>query len=73
MGKSFKKNPVKKIHGRSKEDYWSKVRSRTKTILNSTPVEELDEKIPDPKELINDYSYIDWVGRDETDDKYYRK
>lgn len=73
MGKSFKKNPVKKIHGRSKDDYWSKVRSRTKTILNSTPLEELDEKIPDPKELINDYNYIDWIGRNETDDKYYKK
>lgn len=73
MGKSFKKNPVKKIHGRSKEDYWSKVRSRTKTILNSTPIEELDEKIPDAKELINDYNYVDLAIRNEEDDKFYRK
>lgn len=73
MGKSFKKEPVVKIHGRSKEDYWSKVRSRTKTILNSTPIEELDDKIPHAKELINDYNYVDVIIRDEDNDKMYRK
>lgn len=73
MSKSYKKNPVTKVNGGLKKDYWSKVRSRTKTILNSTPVEEIDEILPDPKTLINDYDYVDKVIRKEEDEKYYRK
>lgn len=73
MGKSFKKNPVKKVNGPLRKDYWSKVRSRTKTILNSLPLDEIDEKLPDAKTMVNDHDYIDYVGRDEDDETYYRK
>jgi hypothetical protein len=73
MGKSFKKNPVSKIKGPMKDTYWKSIRRSTKTVMSSVDLEELEEKLPDPKTLINDYDYIDGIWRNENDDKYYRK
>jgi hypothetical protein len=73
MGKSFKKNPVSKIKGPMKDTYWKTVRRTTKTVMSSVELEELEEKLPAPQTIINDYDYIDMIGRDETDKKYYRK
>lgn len=74
MSKSFKKNPVQKIRGRQKEDYWSKVRSKTKTVLRSKHYTEIDEELlPHEKEIVNDYDYIEQIGRNEDDPKYKRK
>jgi len=54
MGKSFKKN-IEKIKGPEKENYHKKVRRITKKFL-------LKEYIPDSKELVNDYDYIDYIS-----------
>lgn len=73
MGKSFKKNPVKKINGGLKEIYNKQVRSRTKNIIRSLGVEEIDDNIPNPKTLINDYNYHETIIRDEENVKLKRK
>lgn len=56
-----------------KDTYWKSIRRSTKTVMSSVDLEELEEKLPDPKTLINDYDYIDGIWRNENDDKYYRK
>lgn len=61
MGKSFKKEPVKKINGSAKKEYWSRIRSATKNVIRSKDIEDLDEVIPDPKTIINDYDYVDSI------------
>lgn len=73
MGKSYKKELVKKINGSVKKDYWSRVRSVTKNVIRSKDIEDLDDSIPDPKSIINDYNYIDGTWRDEDNNKMYRK
>lgn len=74
MSRSYKKNPVQKIRGRSKEDYWSTIRSRTKTVLRSKDPSEIDDEILlDPKEIINDYNYTETIIIDEDNSKLKRK
>ena len=73
MGKSFKKNPVKKIHGSQKETYHKSIRNRTKTIMRSLPIEEIDENLPDARVILNDYAYKEFSARDEEDEKFKSK
>jgi hypothetical protein len=73
MGKSFKKNPVSRVKGPLKDTYWKSIRRSIKNVMSSVGLEELEEKLPDPKTIVNDYDYIDYAGRDETNKKMYRK
>ena len=75
MGKSFKKHPVNKIKGRDKENYWRRVRGTTKNILRSKDINELEEvPLPDPKEIVNDYEYVDYISNCiDTDNCYCMK
>jgi len=74
MSRSYKKTPVTKRDGVMKDTYWRTVRSRTKNILRSKDIEELDEDgLPDPKTIINDYNYIDSINYDEDNLKNKRK
>ena len=68
MSKSFKKNPVGKVKGFQKDDYWSKVRATTKNILRSKDVSELEEvALPSPKSIVNDYDVVDQIYRCDSD------
>jgi len=63
MGKSFKKNPVGKIKGWDKDNYWRRVRGATKNILRSKDIQELEEvPLPNPQEIVNDYEYTDYIS-----------
>ena len=74
MSRSYKKNPVRKIRGKSKEEYWSTVRSRTKTVLRSKDPSDIDDELLiDPKDIINDYNYTDTIIIDEDNPKFKRK
>tara|TARA_R110000822_G_scaffold73916_2_gene177811 strand:- start:722 stop:949 length:228 start_codon:yes stop_codon:yes gene_type:complete len=74
MGKSFKKNPIEKVNGHQKDSYWGTVRSRVKTALRSKHYSEIDEGcLPDPKEIVNDYNYIDQIAIFDKDDKKARR
>ena len=61
MGKSRKKAIVKDV-GHRKNDYWQVHRRTNKQILKNA-VENGEEEIPfkQPKELINDYDYVDII------------
>ena len=60
MGKSKKKAIVKDV-GHMKDIYWQVHRRTNKQILKNA-VEIGSDEIPfkQPKELINDYDYMDW-------------
>ncbi len=63
MGKSYKKNPVVKDKGFDKDNYWRRVRGTTKNILRSKDISELEEvPLPNPKTIVNDYDYRDWIN-----------
>ena len=57
MSRSYKKNPIYKDSSWLKKKYWSIVRSRHKTELNSGVH---PEDLTNPKEIVNDYDYSDW-------------
>ena len=61
MGKSRKKAIVKDV-GHMKDSYWQIHRRTNKQILKNA-VENGEEEIDflHPKELVNDYDYIDWL------------
>ena len=50
-----KKKPIYKDKG-NKKDYWKTVRRVTKHALRNG-----DENLPDPKEIVNDYEYCDFI------------
>jgi len=63
MSKSYKKSPVNKIKGLNKDNYWRRVRGTTKNILRNRGVSELEEvSLPNPKEIVNDYDYNDYIS-----------
>ena len=61
MGKSKKKAIVKDV-GHRKGDYWQVHRRTNKQILKNA-VDNGNEEVEflQPKELINDYDYSDWL------------
>jgi hypothetical protein len=72
MSKSFKKNPVVKNKGWDKDNYWRRVRGATKNILRSKDISELEEvPLPNPKEIVNDYEYNDWISKCMDDSECY--
>ena len=60
MSRSYKKTPIVKIQGILKNTYWKSIRRSTKNVMKSVDLEQLEEKLPDPKNIINDYDYIDY-------------
>ena len=65
---------IDKIKGKNNDQYWSKIRSRTKNILRSKDISEIDEDLlPDPKELINNYTYHERIEILEDTPKNKRK
>lgn len=65
MSKSYKK-AISKISGPLRADYWKIVRRRIKMAVKSEK-----EVIPNPKEVVNDYDYVDWVSNCENTDNCY--
>ena len=61
MGKSKKKAIVKDV-GHMKDIYWQIHRRTNKQILkNAVDSGEEEVEFIQPKELINDYDYSDWI------------
>lgn len=57
MSNSYKKNPIYKGGQWLKDKYWSIIRSRWKTEINSGVH---PEDVSHPKTIINDYDYCDF-------------
>ncbi len=57
------KQPIYKDKGFRKDSYWKTVRSninnKVRSLLNR--IDPDSEIIPDPKEIINDYDYCDYI------------
>lgn len=51
-----RKLPVLKDKSFKKKLYWRNIRSRINQLVRVG-----EEELPDPKTLINDYDYIDWI------------
>ena len=70
MSKSIKR-PIYKDKGHLKSIYWRiirrHIRQKIKTMEDSTELE-----LPNPKVIINDYDYCDYIFR-SVEDKYKRK
>ena len=60
MSRSYKKTPIVKMQGILKDTYWKSIRRSTKNVMNSVDLEQLEEKLPNPKTIINDYDYVDY-------------
>ncbi len=67
MGKSYKKIALIKGGGWIKDIYWSIIRSRNKQELRQ------EKDISNPKEIINDYNYVDYTSRCKENDCYCMK
>lgn len=73
MSRSFKKNVIYKDKG-FKQKYWKNVRSAINNKIRSVDPQLLDETvIPDPKEIVNDYNYCDYIITYKPEDSYYDK
>jgi len=70
MSRSYKKNPIHKDSSWLKDKYWSIIRSRHKTELNSGVH---PEDLSNPKTIVNDYDYSDWHFHCWEDDCYCMK
>ena len=64
MGRSIKKKAVVKIRGHLKKLYWKLIRRIQKQDLNN------GRDVRDPKEIINNYDYTDYVSVCEYGDCY---
>lgn len=46
-------------------EYWRKVRRTSKTVVkqfsNSDDFEDIEGKLKNPKSIVNDYDYTDWI------------
>lgn len=62
MSRSIKQ-PIYKDRGFKKESYWKTVRRNINNKVRSlrNMINPDDETIPDPKEIINDYDYSDYI------------
>lgn len=58
MSRSCKKNAIYKDKGVKKKNYWSIVRSNQKNEIRSG---KHPQDISDPKEIVNDYDYCDYI------------
>lgn len=84
MSRSYKK-PILQDRPRNykiSSYYWRPIRRIWKQIINKfmdNPIEDIQVKkeitLPDPKEIINDYDYCDWItsGYIFTDDEFITK
>ncbi len=61
MSRSRKKVPIYKDRGFRKDSYWKTVRRRYKTIIKGNRDEE-SLQFPNPKTIVNDYDYCDWLS-----------
>lgn len=65
MSRSFKKVPI--VKDASNKKYWSKVRKRHKQDIRQ------GRDLTNPKEIINDYDYIDHWTIVDKNSKYLKK
>lgn len=62
MSRSKKKHAVAKDRGMTTHEYWSTIRHEWKQTLR-TNWEDEDIYFRNPKSIINDYNYCDWIYR----------
>ena len=64
MSRSYKKYPIVKISGYLKNVYWKIVRRRIKMAIHTE-----QEVLPEPKEIVGDWDYIDYISNCESHDR----